>query len=147
MPISPSSKAGAAPFVCPEACKLPSPAGPVPVPYPNAANLAPSTSNATKVNVLQTHGLSKAGASDAVEGKAVTGAADKAMLRGMKANQPVILNPSKIPMSMGDQAGTAGGVVSGARMGAGMGAGAGMAARKGLAGAISPSQAKIIIAP
>ncbi len=137
MPLSPSSsKASGQAFVCPDACKLPSPAGPVPVPYPNVGKIAPSTSNAAKVNVLQTHGLSKAGASDAVEGKAVTGAADKAMLRGMKANQPVVINPSQIPMSTGDQAGSAGGVVSGT------------AGRNGAPAKFSaPSQAKIMIAP
>lgn len=99
--IPASSKAGQA-LVCPDSCKLPSPAGPVPVPYPNAANMAPSTSNSAKVNLLQVQGLSKAGATDAVEGKTVTNAVDKAVLRGMK---------SQVPASAGDEAGTSGGVV------------------------------------
>lgn len=150
IPASAVPKAGAPAFACPDWCKLPSPAGPVPVPYPNSASLAPSTSNSAKVNLLQVKGLSKAGATDAVEGKTVTNTVDKAVLRGMK---------SQVPMSTGDEAGAAGGVASatgskpfGASkvnfapasnkvVGAGAGAGAAMG------GFAAPSQAKIMVAP
>lgn len=147
IPASAVPKAGAPAFACPDWCKLPSPAGPVPVPYPNSASLAPSTSNSAKVNLLQVKGLSKAGATDAVEGKTVTNTVDKAVLRGMK---------SQVPMSTGDEAGAAGGVASGTvgpkplgmpkvnlspvvSKGAGAGAAAG--------GFAAPSQAKIMVAP
>ena len=105
MPIPP---AGPSSFPLPDVFKLPSPAGPVPIPYPNVGTLAPSTSSATKVNMLQSQGLSKSGAADAVAGKVVTNPVDKAVLRGIG---------SQIPASTGDEAGAAGGVVSGVNRG------------------------------
>lgn len=148
-PMSAASSAAGPAFACPEWCKLPSPAGPVPVPYPNAAKLAPSTSNGAKVNLLQTQGLSKSGAQSAVAGKVVTDPVDKAMLRNMA---------SQVPASTGDEAGAAGGVVSGAGKG-GVAFKPSMGSSKvmlpssnsaaGPAGGsfASPSQAKIMIAP
>lgn len=137
IPSNPATSAGPA-FACPEWAKLPSPAGPVPVPFPNAAASAPNLSSAAKVNLLQTQGLSKAGAQDAVAGKPVTGTVDKAVLRG-----------SAIPASSGDEAGTNGGVVSGAAMKPAMGSSKVVfpAANNAQAGRpIAPSQAKILVA-
>lgn len=126
-------------FACPEWAKLPSPAGPVPVPYPNTAGMAPSTSSSAKVNVLQTQGLSKAGAQDAVEGKVVNNPVDKAVLRGMS---------SKIPATSGDEAGSNGGPVSGVQAGKVVFKPTGMAGSGPATGgaAASPSQAKIFVA-
>lgn len=152
----PVSKPALLAFACPEWAKLPSPAGPVPVPYPDASSIAASTSSASKVNVLQAHGLSKAGATSAVEGKTVTGSVDKAVLRGMK---------SQIPMSTGDEAGASGGGASGTQaksMGMAKPFGspkpssskvflgnsnAGAANGPAMGSVASPSQAMIMVAP
>ncbi|MEQ9406788.1 MAG: DUF4150 domain-containing protein [Fuerstiella sp.] len=64
----------------PDVCNTPSPAGPVPVPYPNIAQCAMAIN--TAVNVMFT-------------------------------KRPVIHKMSEIPLSSGDEAGTAGGVKSG----------------------------------
>ena len=64
----------------PDVCKTPSPAGPLPLPYPNLAQLA---------------------------------TADGVSLKVLVDNKPVVVEPSVLAMSQGDEAGTAGGVVSG----------------------------------
>jgi hypothetical protein len=71
----------------PDICKTPTPAGPVPIPYPN-----------TGMNAQTSAGT----------------AASKVYITQQKA---VLLN-SEIPMSTGDEAGSAGGVVSGKIKGA-----------------------------
>ena len=63
----------------PDVCKTPSPAGPVPIPYPNIAQNAMAVKTALKV---------------------------------MISHRPVVHKMSEIPMSSGDEAGTAGGVKS-----------------------------------
>lgn len=69
----------------PDVCKTPTPAGPVPIPYPNTA-----------MNMM----------------------AAPPVVKVLIANSPAINKGSKISMSNGDQAGTAGGgVVSGSFMG------------------------------
>ncbi len=68
----------------PDVCKTPTPAGPVPIPYPNTA-----------MNLM----------------------ASPPVIQVMICNSPSINKGSKIAMSNGDQAGTAGGVVSGSFMG------------------------------
>lgn len=64
----------------PDVCNTPSPAGPVPVPYPNLSQAAMAVGTAVSV---------------------------------MFSQRPVIHKMSEIPISSGDEAGTAGGVVSG----------------------------------
>lgn len=64
----------------PDVCKTPSPAGPVPIPYPNLSQAAMAVGTAVSV---------------------------------MFSQRPVIHKMSEIPISSGDEAGTAGGVVSG----------------------------------
>ncbi len=72
-------------FCFPDVCKTPSPAGPIPLPYPNQAMTSLANPPTTKV--------------------LVDGA-------------PAVVKSSKIPLSNGDTAGTAGGgVVSGGIMG------------------------------
>ena len=71
----------------PDVCKTPTPAGPVPIPYPN-----------TGMNLQTSAGT----------------AASKVYITGQKA----VLVQSEIPMSTGDEAGSAGGVVSGKIKGA-----------------------------
>ena len=76
-----STKMGGICQAFPDTCKTPTPAGPVPIPYPNVAMLMqanPATCS-LKVKVL---------------------------------NQPVVHKSTMIPMSTGDEAGSAGGVVS-----------------------------------
>lgn len=43
----------------PDVCKTPSPAGPVPIPYPNIAQLAQATKSSTKVKFVQCPALTK----------------------------------------------------------------------------------------
>lgn len=77
-----ATKQGGNSLAFPDTCKTPTPAGPVPMPYPNTAALVqanPATCS-RKVKIL---------------------------------NQPVIVKQSAIPMTSGDEAGSAGGVVSG----------------------------------
>src|SRR5882724_12641504 len=69
--------------VFPDVCKTPTPAGPVPIPYPNIGMVPQATKVSTKVKIV-----------------------------GMDA----VIENSEIPMSQGDEAGTAGGVVSGKNM-------------------------------
>ena len=71
-------------FCFPDVCKTPTPAGPVPIPYPNQVMTTLANPPTTKV--------------------LVDGA-------------PAVVKSSKIPMSNGDTAGTAGGVVSSSIMG------------------------------
>ena len=65
----------------PDVCKTPSPAGPIPIPYPNMAmmNQASAGTCTKKVKVV---------------------------------NKPALTSKSKVPMTSGDEAGSAGGVVS-----------------------------------
>lgn len=70
----------------PDVCKTPSPAGPVPIPYPSIAQLTMANPSTCSMKVLV-------------------------------LNQPVLHKGSEIPMTSGDEAGTAGGVVSGMNMG------------------------------
>lgn len=78
-----ATKQGGSAEAFPDTCKTPVPPGPpVPIPYPNSAQLAqanPGTCS-KKVRIL---------------------------------NQPVLTKQSVIPVSTGDEAGSAGGVVSG----------------------------------
>jgi hypothetical protein len=77
-----ATKQGGSSTAFPDTCKTPTPAGPVPLPYPNTAMLMqanPSTCS-KKVKIM---------------------------------NQPVITKQSVIPMTSGDEAGSAGGVISG----------------------------------
>lgn len=74
-----STKAGGQCAAFPDVCKTPSPAGPVPIPYPNIG-MVPQAQKCTKKVKIQ--------------------------------NQKALVKGSKIPMSSGDEAGTAGGVVS-----------------------------------
>lgn len=78
-----SSKGGGQCFAMPDVCKTPTPAGPVPIPYPNIGMLPQADKTSTKVKIA-----------------------------GMVA----VIETSEIPMSQGDEAGTAGGVVSGRNM-------------------------------
>jgi hypothetical protein len=80
-----STKAGGVYFGMPDVCKTPAPpAPPIPIPYPNTAQVAGSNGACTKVLV---------------------------------ENKETVVEGSKVPNSMGDEAGTAGGVVSGTNMG------------------------------
>ena len=65
----------------PDACKTPTPAGPVPIPYPNTAmmNQAATGSCTNKVKIV---------------------------------NKPALTSKSKVPISTGNEAGSAGGVAS-----------------------------------
>ena len=83
MPMPASTTGGGQCFAMPDVCKTPTPAGPVPIPYPNMGNVAQATKTSTKVKFV---------------------------------NKEVVLENSEIPMSQGDEAGTAGGVVSGRNM-------------------------------
>ena len=83
MPMPASTSGGGQCFAMPDVCKTPTPAGPVPIPYPNMGNVAQATKTSTKVKFV---------------------------------NKEVVLENSEIPMSQGDEAGTAGGVVSGRNM-------------------------------
>ena|SRR6187455_25314 len=78
--IPASTIAGGMAFAMPDVCKTPTPAGPVPIPYPNTAQLPMAVQTTVKVSVM---------------------------------NMPALVVTSKIPLSSGDEAGTAGGVVSG----------------------------------
>ncbi|MEZ6138053.1 MAG: DUF4150 domain-containing protein [Pirellulaceae bacterium] len=71
-------------FVFPDVCKTPTPAGPVPIPYPNLSQPTLAVNTAVKVLV---------------------------------GAMPVVTLKSQIPISSGDEAGTAGGVVSGVFIG------------------------------
>ena len=73
-------------FAMPDVCKTPTPGGPVPMPYPNMAQLMQASQGtcSQKVKVM---------------------------------NKPVATLKTEIPMSSGDEAGTAGGVVSGRNKG------------------------------
>ena len=75
-----STKMGGVCFAMPDVCKTPTPAGPIPIPYPNIAQCAMAVATSVVVKIL---------------------------------NQPVITKGSQIPMSSGDEAGSAGGVISG----------------------------------
>ncbi len=79
-----STRMGGTCFAMPDVCKTPTPAGPVPIPYPNTAQCAMATGTSVVVKIL---------------------------------NQAVITKASEIPLSSGDEAGTAGGVISGVNMG------------------------------
>ncbi|MDR1085535.1 MAG: DUF4150 domain-containing protein [Deltaproteobacteria bacterium] len=81
-------KGGMATFLAPDVCKVPSPAGPVPMPLPNMFQLNQADPSTASQKVL------------------IDGA------QGLTAQ-------SKVPMSQGDEAGTAGGVVSGKFIGPG----------------------------
>jgi hypothetical protein len=77
-----ATKQGGNSLAFPDTCNTPTPAGPVPTPYPNTALLVqanPATCT-RKVKIM---------------------------------NQPVLTKQSVIPMTSGDEAGSAGGVVSG----------------------------------
>jgi hypothetical protein len=76
-----SSKGGGQCFAFPDVCKTPSPAGPIPIPYPNLGMVPQAVKTSTKVKLV-----------------------------GMLA----VVENSEIPMSQGDEAGSAGGVISGA---------------------------------
>ena len=80
-----STKAGGMSFAFPDVCKVPTPAGPVPTPFPNIAQLpmADGSKCSTKVKIQ---------------------------------NMQIFTAKSEIPLSNGDEAGTAGGVVSGVNM-------------------------------
>jgi hypothetical protein len=78
-----SSKGGGQCFAFPDVCKTPTPAGPVPIPYPNLGMLPQAVKTSTKVKIV-----------------------------GM----PAVVETSEIPMSQGDEAGSAGGMVSGRNM-------------------------------
>jgi len=82
--ISTKGKGDCAAF--PDVCKTPSPAGPVPIPYPNMGQLAQADAGtcSAKVKIL---------------------------------NKPVVTLKTEIPMSSGDEAGSAGGVMSGKNKG------------------------------
>lgn len=75
-------------FAFPDVCKTPSPGGPIPIPYPNIAQL-----------------------SGALDTSATTG--DPVMAGG----QPILTAQSYTPTTSGDEAGTLGGVTSGRNMG------------------------------
>jgi hypothetical protein len=76
--------AGGQCLAMPDVCQVPSPAGPVPTPFPNIGMPPMGDSPTSKV-----------------------------LVSGM----PALTKASKIPLTNGDQAGTAGGVVSGKVMG------------------------------
>jgi hypothetical protein len=78
-----STKGGGQCIAAPDVCKTPSPAGPVPIPYPNIGMVNQATKTAKKVKF---------------------------------AGKEVVTQKSEIPMSRGDEAGTAGGVVSNCNM-------------------------------
>jgi hypothetical protein len=131
-----STKGGGNCFAFPDVCKTPAPpAGPVPVPYPNTAMNNQATKTSRKVKIC---------------------------------GKETITTKSEIPRSMGDEAGTAGGVVSGGNMdkvvfkkgsskvkveGAPVVSLTSVTAQNGSnanapAGAVvSPSQAKVFVAP
>ncbi len=79
-----STKNGGMAMGTPDVCKTPSPGGPVPIPYPNIAQMATAVGFSVKVKF---------------------------------AMGPALNMQSQVPMSQGDEAGTAGGVVSGMNMG------------------------------
>ncbi len=79
-----STKMGGMCFGFPDVCKTPTPAGPVPLPYPNTAQCPMAQGVSVIVKIL---------------------------------NQPVLTKMSQIPLSNGDEAGSAGGVISGVVMG------------------------------
>jgi hypothetical protein len=83
MSMPASTTGGGQCFAMPDVCKTPTPAGPVPIPYPNIGMVAQAVKTSTKV---------------------------------MFVSKPVVVENSEIPMSQGDEAGTAGGVVSGRNM-------------------------------
>jgi len=64
----------------PDVCNTPSPAGPIPMPYPNTGQLA---------------------------------TADGVSLKVLVDSKEVVVESTKLPNSLGDQAGTQGGLVSG----------------------------------
>jgi hypothetical protein len=72
-------------FAFPDVCKTPTPGGPVPLPYPNVAQLNQAT------------GVSNTGAP---------------LLVG-PSSFPVLLLDSRVPVTTGDEAGSLGGVLSG----------------------------------
>jgi hypothetical protein len=49
MPIPASTKGGGQCFAVPDVCKTPTPAGPVPIPYPNIGMVPQATKTSTKV--------------------------------------------------------------------------------------------------
>jgi len=77
-----TTKAGGMCMAAPDVCKTPSPAGPVPIPYPNIANCNQATA---------------------------TTCGQKVKVQGMAPFH----KGTEIPMSSGDEAGSAGGVMSG----------------------------------
>lgn len=79
-----SSKAAGQCMGMPDVCKVPTPAGPVPTPFPNMGMCATATGTVPTVLI---------------------------------ENMESIVVGSKIPSSMGDEAGVAGGVVSGVNVG------------------------------
>ncbi|HSU55987.1 MAG TPA: DUF4150 domain-containing protein [Candidatus Dormibacteraeota bacterium] len=83
MPMPASTNGGGQCFAMPDVCKTPTPAGPIPIPYPNIAMVSNAVKTSTKVTF---------------------------------SNKQVVVENSEIPMSQGDEAGTAGGVVSGRNM-------------------------------
>ncbi|WP_218243279.1 DUF4150 domain-containing protein [Comamonas fluminis] len=76
--------AGGQCMAMPDVCKVPTPVGTVPTPFPNIAMPPQATNTTTKVLV---------------------------------AGSPAVTKASQIPMTNGDQAGSAGGVISGKIMG------------------------------
>lgn len=77
-----TTKAGGTTFAFPNVCKVPTPAGPVPTPFPSIGQIAAADASTCSLKVT-------------IE------------------NQPCLHVASEIPMTQGDEAGTAGGVVSG----------------------------------
>ncbi len=85
MPAKPIAPAQGIAFAFPDVCKTPAPpAPPIPIPYPNIADLSQATKVATDLTVGGT---------------------------------PVLLEGSKVAVSSGDEAGSAGGVQSGTTKG------------------------------
>jgi hypothetical protein len=79
-----ATQAGGICFAFPDVCKVPTPAGPIPTPFPNIAQLMLAVNTSTKVFVQF---------------------------------MPAVTMKSQIPLSNGDEAGSAGGVVSGVFIG------------------------------
>lgn len=109
---------------------LAAPPGPVPVPYPNSAELAPPPSSSSlhvlTLNSERQIGVSPHGARQLAAGRPLTSLGDQTRLSNAARAGVVRLSP--IPMSMGDDAGVNGGVVSGGSW-------------------LSPSQARVIVMP
>ncbi len=54
-----STKQSGTTFAFPDTCKTPSPAGPVPIPYPNTGMLMQATSESTKVKIVSVGAVTK----------------------------------------------------------------------------------------